>query len=372
MRYAIATCWFERRRFFAGVLAVAFSASLVSLLVGILLGLVSTVSAPVDRSTAELWLAAPKTESCDGGMPLARRWMNRLAMLPEVAQTDDFIQSFSYWKTARVGTVLCMVVGCNLDPATLGPGRLLTPAQRVALKETGAVLIDRGEAGRLGIVAAGETAEILHTRLRVVGFLEGMGSMTAPYVFCSRPTARRILWAYGGDTSTYLLGKCRTADDVPAALARLGHLEDVAVYTRDQFSFKSRLFWIRTTKSGLSVAFVALLGLVVGAVITTQTLHAAILAHVRELATLVAMGVPRPRIRGFVVQLALVVGSLGVLIALPTTKAAQGIGAVLGAPIALPGWLLAAASIVTLIVSALSGLMALRSLRQVDPAVLLR
>ena len=48
MSYSLATLWYERQRFIPGVLAVAFSAVLVALQMGLLLGNFSFVSTPVD------------------------------------------------------------------------------------------------------------------------------------------------------------------------------------------------------------------------------------------------------------------------------------------------------------------------------------
>jgi putative ABC transport system permease protein len=66
------------------------------------------------------------------------------------------------------------------------------------------------------------------------------------------------------------------------------------------------------------------------------------------------------------------VGVSGVLLAWPVVIALALIADWLGAKVLLPWWLLAGSAIVTMIVALLSGLFALRSLRSVEPAVLLR
>jgi putative ABC transport system permease protein len=66
------------------------------------------------------------------------------------------------------------------------------------------------------------------------------------------------------------------------------------------------------------------------------------------------------------------IGVTGVSLALPVVASlAQGAG-VLGAKVLLPGWLLSFAAAVTLAMALVSGLAALRSLRMVEPATLLR
>ena len=59
MPYSLATLWHEWNRYKAGVLAVAFSALLIALQFGLLLGLFSITSIPIDHTDAHIWMGAP-------------------------------------------------------------------------------------------------------------------------------------------------------------------------------------------------------------------------------------------------------------------------------------------------------------------------
>ena len=59
MSYSLATFWYERQRFLPGVLAVAFSALLIALQCGLLLGLFSITSIPIDHTQADVWVGGP-------------------------------------------------------------------------------------------------------------------------------------------------------------------------------------------------------------------------------------------------------------------------------------------------------------------------
>ena len=56
MPYSLATLWHERNRYLPAVLAVAFSALLIALQCGLLLGLFSITSTPIDHAGADLWV----------------------------------------------------------------------------------------------------------------------------------------------------------------------------------------------------------------------------------------------------------------------------------------------------------------------------
>ena len=67
----------------------------------------------------------------------------------------------------------------------------------------------------------------------------------------------------------------------------------MSAYTTAEFSFSCRWYWLTRTKAGIAIGYAALLGLLVGAVITAQTLYSATMAAAKEFATLLALGIPR-------------------------------------------------------------------------------
>lgn len=355
----------------AGVLAVAFSAVLMAVQGGVLVGLVATVSAPVDDSPADIWIGAKHTPSADNGGPIDRRFRNRLHMHPGIERTDEYIQEFTRWWNPKAGTVLVILCGLNLNPNGIGPLSLLSPELQIALSEPGAVAIDREDKSKLGIEKAGEVAEIHGQHVRVVGFLDDMASMTGCYVFCSAPTARKLIH-YRQDQTTYLLATVKDPSDRQSVIKDLRSLPDVDVFSKNEFSAKSRWYWILQTKSGLAVGFTAVLGLIVGAVVTSQTLYAATASMLRELAVLKSLGVPSWRMNFFVVEQSAVIGVIGLLLALPLSLAAEYIGNTVGTKIQVAPALMGLTVIIILAMSLLSGAVALRSLSRVDPAELLR
>ncbi len=126
------------------------------------------------------------------------------------------------------------------------------------------------------------------------------------------------------------------------------------------------------TKAGLAALWSAVLGLLVGLAITSQTLYAATAASRREYAVLDALGVPTWRMGVAVLAQSFWLGGAGVGLALPAAAGLSYALNALGVKVMLPAWLLAPVSVLTLAVVLLSGLFALRSLRLVQPAELLR
>jgi putative ABC transport system permease protein len=209
--------------------------------------------------------------------------------------------------------------------------------------------------------------------VRVVGLTHGLKSLAGPYVFCSLTTARMLVAHSDFDQMTYVLAKCHNPEDAPRVVTRMRQqYKDVSTFTSAEFSLRSRLHWLFKTKAGVALGYAALLGLLVGAVVTSQTLYAATVASLREFAVLRALGIPRWRIAGMVLAQSFWVGLFGVVIGFFAVHAAKYAATSLGASVQLPWLLQLGAAVVTLLTALLSGLFALRSLRLVEPAMLLR
>jgi putative ABC transport system permease protein len=371
MAYSLDTLWHERQRFLPGILAVAFSALLIALQCGLLLGLFTIMSIPVDHTSADIWVGHPEVLSVDLGRPIPEAWLSRLAVQPEVERVEVSLQGFAYWAKPDGGAEVCMVIGSRLEAGSMGAVKELTPELRTRLAEPGAIVVDESELERLGLKEVGDVAEVLDSRVRLVGLVRGLKSIGGPYIFCSIETARHLL-RLRKDQTTFLLARCRHPQDAPAVVERLRGYSNMSVFTTQEFSTRSRVHWLTKTKAGIGMGFAALLGLLVGAVVTSQTLYAATAASLREYAVLRALGIPRWRMVLTVLAQSFWVGLAGVCIALPTVFfLAQGADA-LGAKVLLPLWLLGSAAAVTMTMALLSGLAALRSLRLAEPAALLR
>src|SRR5262245_27808916 len=194
MNFALATLWHERQRYLPGILAVAFSAVLIALTCGLLLGLLSLTSIPITRTRADVWVGPAGVLSVDIAGVVPMGWYSRVMECPQVAACEEYCEGFMKWKKPNGADELCIIIGSRLEDGALGAVEALTPELREKLTEPNAVVIDETELSRLGLTTGiGETGEILGRKVRVVGLIKGYGSLAGPYVFCSLSTARPLL-----------------------------------------------------------------------------------------------------------------------------------------------------------------------------------
>ena len=97
-------------------------------------------------------------------------------------------------------------------------------------------------------------------------------------------TAQRLL-GFRPDEATYLLARCPDPAAAEAAARHIREHPKLSAFTRAEFSRKTRWHWLLKTNAGTITLFTAVLALVVGMVISSQTLYGATVALLKEYAS---------------------------------------------------------------------------------------
>lgn len=371
------TLVYEWRRFLPAVLSVGFAGLLQLLQAALVLGIFSSASLYVTSSSADLWVGYAGTQSVSEGRAIDPDLAALLLMDPAVRRVEHFHWVDGDWHRAHSGVGDVSVYVCGIDPRANGMlfSRALPPDLRARLEEPSAVVVDRADLEKLD-AHLGSRATINGRQVRIAGVVSGLRALGGVNVLASLATARRL----DGDPAdaarpTYLVARLADPREASAVAARLSHHKGFGpyqVWTAAELARSSVLFWLFDTGAGSGVLFMAGIVFLVGVVITSQALVAAVVGSMREYATLNALGVGVRALRWVVLEQAFWVGSLGLastavlgglLLALARS---QDVPVVLSASIAL----VCAAVIMAL--AAVSGLAAMRSLRRADPATLLR
>jgi len=369
------TLVYEWRRFLPAMLAVGFAGLLQLLQIALVLGIFGSTSLYITGSSADVWVGYPGTQSVSLGRAIDADVESRLLMDPAVQRVEPYLWVDGDWRGPReTGGVSVFVSG--IDPAADGLmfSKALSPALRARLAEPDAIVIDRSAQDQLG-VDIGQTATINGQQVRVVGISSGLRALGGVNVLCSLDTARQLDSDVTDVGPTYLIAKLHDPREADAVAARLRGSQAFGPYTSwsaSDFARRSVIYWLFDTGAGAGVLFLAGIVFLVGAVITSQTLIAAVNGSVREYATLNALGVGVNALRKVVLEQAFWVGALGLLgasvfgIVLMMLARSQDVPVVLNVPAAL------GCIVLVMGLAAVSGLAAMRSLRRADPATLLR
>ena len=173
MAYALRTLIHERSRYLPGVLAVAFSAVLMALQVGLMLGLFEISSIPVDRATANtpeyIWAGSNGIQSVDLGRPIPVSFMARLTQRPGVEMPELFIATFANFEKNDGSTELCFLLGAALTAESGGANMALTPDLRAKLSEPRTIVMDETDLKRMKLAGVGDRAKINGKEVTLVG-----------------------------------------------------------------------------------------------------------------------------------------------------------------------------------------------------------
>ncbi|OJU11228.1 MAG: permease [Caulobacterales bacterium 68-7] len=379
MSLASATLIYEWRRYLAAVVALAFSGLLVLAQIGMFMGIGKAFTASIDRARADVMVLGPKAESLmNGGSGVPRRILPQVYMNPRVLDVADLDGGGLVWQNLPDGSQKKKREYVDITAIDTAPASVTLPtdfdeATRVALLEPYAVVVDQSALARLG-VKLGDKATLGGKAVYVRHVITGYPNMMQGTVYVSRDTLR-------------LLGQASEGEQIGPLMVRLSNPGD-AVRVRDELNAKSNgkyRAWTRAELSeanqgamlkeqiiGVMLGFSLFLGLLIGISITSQTLRAAILANIKEFASLRALGVSMGDLQLTVLELSFWVGITGLAATAVLTFGVYLLASAFGLPLVFPVPTVTFIAVFLVGIAMVSGMMALGVLRKSQPADLLR
>jgi putative ABC transport system permease protein len=273
------------------------------------------------------------------------------------------------------GGVSVTILGIDTADDAQALARIIPASVRNELNDPGTVIIDIADASKLS-ARKGSVAEVNGQTVRVGGYIDGLRGLGGVNVVASSETARNLdhsLPNNGG--ATYFLYNINPNADGSALQARLNSRSDIRhfeVWSAQQLASMTTMYMLLDSGAGIAFIFATLIAVMIGAVITSQTLMAAVAGTVPQYATLRALGVPFSKLRLVVIEQAGWVGLFGFGISLLFSLVIAIAAAIYRVSFELRLSIVAAASTVVLLVAAVACLLAIHRLRDTDPAMLLR
>jgi putative ABC transport system permease protein len=379
MSLALSTVIYEWRRYMAAVVALAFSGVLILAELGLFMGMGHAFTATIDRSRADIFVLAPKANSLfNGPSGLPRRIGPLIYLDPEVLQVADLADDGGRFANQPKDNSPRKMEYVDIQAVDTEPGALTLPtdyseATREALEEPYAVAIDRTALARLG-VKLGDTASLVNRTVRVRAILDGYPNINQPSVIVSRQTFRLLKLVKDEDRTGPLMVQIR--DPSRAEIVR-DHLNAISkgeyrAWTKPELSIANSNELMRDQTIGIMLGFSVFLGAAIGIGITSQTLRGAILANIKEFASLRALGVSMGSLQRVVVELSMWVGVAGLGMTALMLTGVNLLATAGGVPLSFETGQVVATSLLLLAISVMSGVFSLGVLKKSQPADLLR
>jgi putative ABC transport system permease protein len=372
-RIALHSLLFDRGKLAAAVLGVALATTLAFVQIGLYRGFEVSSSTVIEHHGGDLWAMPTGLEVLDNAETLSVSVRNLLSSHPCVSDVRALIYGFVMIRKPNGTRDNALVVGAE---PRLGRGMPWAVVQGDAgdLAHPLRVSVDRTDLKKLQLAdpPIGATFEVNNQRVTVAAVTQGIRSFTLmPYLFTSITNARRLMGLVEGHAHFYAvnLQRAECAADVRRWMAQQA---DVTMITRADWMKRTERYWVSGSGAGMVLAFTAILGLIVGAVIVGQTLYSMTKEHLLELATLKALGATPRELAGFVlwqVSLLAIVGGgigLGIAYVLRDVMARSGLNVTLEAGTVGLGVL------ATIMMCAVASVASLRTVLKVEAATVLR
>jgi putative ABC transport system permease protein len=367
----------EPPRLFAAVAGVMFASILVLMQLGFRNALFETATALPMALRGELFLINPLTTALFRAEPLPRSRAFQALAVPEVEEVAPIYLAQLFWRNPNTGTHRAIqVIGFNTESGAVG----ITGLARLsgALKRDNAVAFDalsRPEfGGILGLLARDGVvkAQLGNHEVDVIGTVSLGTSFGADgSVVMNEATFRRVVPDFAPSDTSIVALRLKPNSDPLTVQRELTRLlpHDVEVVTRQQLLQREKDFWDAATPIGVIFLFCTLMALTVGMVIVYQILFTDVTNHLRESATLKAIGFTNMYLNKVVIGEAFMLGCLGFVpgaLACVLLYRIAGHAAYLNLVLTSERCFTVLLMIIGMCVFA--GLLALRKLRQADPA----
>lgn len=399
MSLALATLLYEWRRYMAAVVALAFSGLLVLAQVGIFVGIGKGFTAQIDRARADIMVLGPGAKALFGGPSgLPRRMIPLVYTHPEVLQVAPLDGSGGRFqnilspeeqakadarakragKGGKGGGGGRKSEFVNVTVIDAIPGFVTVPTDYTlsmveALRRPYAVAVDQTALKRLG-VKKGDKALYNGKTITIGVVTQGYPNIIQPTLVMSRDTLRMLGEADTGQRVGPLMVQIRDPARAEIVAAQLNKKGDgkFRAWTRQELADANSGAMLDDQIIGIILGFSAFLGLLIGVVITWQTLRGAIMANIKEFASLRALGVSMGDLRNIVMELSFWVGIVGVVASAALTWLVSLAATAGGVPMSFPPMLVAVVAVFLIVIAMVSGFLSLGVLKNSQPADLLR
>ncbi len=367
----------ERSRLLVAIAGISFADFLMFMQLGFQAALYDSTTLLHKNLEADLIIMSPQAQSISSTGSFPRRRLTQATSIEGVASAEAIYVDRTNWKNpdTRQETEI-MFIGFNPSKKILKLPEVKTNLAKIKL--TDAMLFDRGSEGEyekvLTDLAQGKvlTTEVGKRQIRVEGlFTLGASFAADANAVVSDLTFWRLFPGRSVSEVNIGLVKLKPGINTQGVIAKLQKTlpKDVKVLTLEDFVVFETDYWATTTPIGFIFTLGTAIGFIVGLVIVYQILYSDVSDHLAEYATLKAMGFRDNYFLIVVLQEAIILAALGFI---PGLGISLGLYHIAKEATMLPIMMTANRAFLvfslTGVMCTLSGAIALRKLRQADPA----
>jgi putative ABC transport system permease protein len=363
----------EKTRLIVAIAGVGFAVLLIFMNLGFQGALLATTVTFYEQLDADIFLTSPESLEISSTKAFPRVRLAQITGVEGIERTMPLYMEYLLWRNPETRISRAMFVfGINPQDPVFKMPEVQTPAAQQALETPNTVLIDRLSREEFGPQTVGLETEADRRRVTIGGqYTLGGGFAADGTLIMSDLNFIRFFAPRPFSQINLGLIQVEGGANIEAISATLRRLlpADVRVMTRREMIQNDLQFWLQTTAIGFIFSLGVIVSFIVGTVIVYQILYTDIRDHMKEYATLKAMGYSGRYLFNIVLQEAVILAVAGFV---PGWVVAVGLYRLTREATNLPMIMtvnrLVLVFALTLIMCSLSGLISVRRAVTADPA----
>ncbi|MGK7952548.1 MAG: ABC transporter permease DevC [Xenococcaceae cyanobacterium] len=376
------TAWlqlkYQKIRFLIALSGVVFAVVIIFFQLGMLDAMFDSVVHFHQSLQGDCFIVSSRSTGLVDMASFSQRRLSQALAFEEVEYVNPIYFDFAQWKNpeSRNSWRGIGMIGFDLRHQTFDLPGIKSNLNRLQASDT--ILFDRNSRTEYGSIAEkferdnSVTTELSNRRIQVVGLFElGASFAFDGNIITSDLNFLRISNTREKGFIDIGLIKLKAGADPENFKLKLQQYlpQDVQVFTKQEFINFEQNYWQTTTPIGFTFNLNVVMSFIVGAVVVYQILYTNVSEHLKEFATLKAIGYSHQYLLNIVFQQALIIGSLGYIpgfaIAFFVYKFAQQATLL---PIAMTGQRAVNILVATIMMCLIAGVSAVRKMKSANPA----
>lgn len=290
----------DQKRFSAAIAGVTFGIVLMLYQLGMYTAAMRMVIFPHNSLEGDLVITSRNYEYFYSNRPFTKRILYQIQGFPGVAAVYPLSVDFLKWKNPETGKdklLSILAINPSQNPFVLPDVReqagLLTNGENI-LFDRDSAQADYGYVNAMFEKQGEVLSEVEHGRVRVKGlFTMGQTLAANAHIITSDETLGRLNPQRSANMINFGLVTLKSDADPREVRNRLSAFlpKEMRIMTHNEFRNEEQNYWLSRTPIGFVTLAGMLVGMFVGAIVVYQILYTDVTDHMREYATLKAMGI---------------------------------------------------------------------------------
>ena len=310
LRIALKMLFGDKMKFLTLVVGLTFTCFLLTQQGSIFCGLMLRTASNIFETASPIWVIDPTANSFNDVVDLKISEVARVRSVEGVQYAVPMSLHGAIAQSDNGQTATIQVVGVD-DESLIGLPAGLQKGRYEDLNQPNAVIISKTRSERYGSPEIGDEFEINDHRVKVVGVIDSKKTF-APfpvlYTAISRvqslmPDKQRIV--------SFILVKPKAGVDEVALCEKITENTGLKAIRLWDFVFSTMKFWAANTGIPINFGTNVVMVLIIGTVISAQTLYAFMLENIRQFGTFKAIGITNGQLIRMVLMQSITVGLIG-------------------------------------------------------------